>query len=362
MDLSVVVWLAIILISSIIGTGIAHLFRLPRALVLLGLGIGAQLLQFQTRLNITPYDSFIQVLVIGAFVFSVLDHAVQLNFHEWSSFMHGFAKFTVARVILTISVLVLLAYFTNSLLIPAVLLGLLVCAGAPELLRRKHSSETMLFNTDAIVSSSLSIVGVFLLLAAANSISAWTGVQQTVIGFFVNIATGLFLGLFCYRAIRATKEPWTRLIVFAIGILGFVLGEKFASGLGILVALGFGLFLANSKLPHEFLHGKWISGIAEGIVFILLGMFIPVSQTAWIAGIIIFVAVLVARYIALLLFQRQMHKAVVCLNNPIGMSVASTVVYLLIMMPHLQQFFIVIPVVVLLSLTLHTVINYPVKQ
>ncbi|MDO8660439.1 MAG: hypothetical protein Q7K43_00980, partial [Candidatus Woesearchaeota archaeon] len=320
MESSVVIWLAIIIICSIIGTGIAHLFRLPRALVLLVLGVVVQFLPGESGLKIVTsnlHNPIISTIITGALVFSVLDHAVQLNFHEWGTFIHGFAKFSIARIILTIGALVLLAYFTNSLMIPAVLIGLLVCAGAPELLRKKHSSETMLLHTDAVVSSSLSIAGIFLFIAAANSVSAWSGVQKTVIGFFVTLASGLFLGLLCYRAIHTTKEPWTRLIVFALGILAFVLGEKFAPGLGIIAVLGFGLFLANAKLPHEFLHGKWISGIAEGIVFILIGLFIPLSQTAWIAGIIIFVAVIVSRYIAVLLFQHRMHKAVVCLINPL---------------------------------------------
>ncbi|MDO8661440.1 MAG: hypothetical protein Q7K43_06120, partial [Candidatus Woesearchaeota archaeon] len=63
-----------------------------------------------------------------------------------------------------------------------------------------------------------------------------------------------------------------------------------------------------------------------------------------------------------LLFQHSMHKAVVCLSNPLGMPTAVATLYLLIALPYLQQFFIAAPIVILLSLTLHTLLNYPVTH
>ncbi len=362
MPLNSFVVIFLLILIGILGSIIARMVRLPRALLFITLGMIIQFWQFKFGELVNSSEPLFHSIALGVLVFCVLDHALQLNLHEWTSFTHGFFRFTVIRMLLTIIGIGIIAHLTQALVLPAILVGLLVCAGAPELLRKKHSQEALLFNVDATISSSLSITGVFLLIVASRGASVLDAVRNSVVGFFITIATGFFIGLLFYRLIRLSGQPFARLSVFLLGVVTFVLGERFAPGLGVLATLSFGLMLANAKLPQELLHGSWITGIAESAAFVLLGISIPFSQTAWLAGILLLTLIIVARYLAIIFTQPRMHKAMVCLSNPLGMPVAATSVYLATTLPYLQHFFLALPVVIFLSLVLHCAVNYPLAD
>ena len=79
-------------VVGILGNFVARTTRLPRALLFILLGMIAQFWQFKSGELVNFSEPVFQFIAIGALVFCVLDHAIQLNLHEWTRFTHGFFR------------------------------------------------------------------------------------------------------------------------------------------------------------------------------------------------------------------------------------------------------------------------------
>ncbi len=361
--LNAVFSILLLVTAGLLSLCIAHVTRLPRSLVLLLAGLGIQVAQLQSIVQLTLPESLFLPIATACLVYAALDHAVQIKLKEYTAFSHKLVHFTLVRVFVAIILIIVLQYIVHVSFVQALLISLLLVGGAPEIFKhvqKKHHVD-MLVHSDAAVSSIISLAGVFLFTTAA-SVGNLVGAQNAVLGFLLAVGIGIFFGGLFYRVIRMIPAIAARACLFVAGLLGYLLGERFIPGTGIFAPLSLGLFLTNTHIPHELTHGKTTSSVVDLVVFLLLGMYLPLMLDQWLLAAIFVLALVLARLLAIELVLHSFRmsaqeKLMTCLNNPLGLPAAAATLLLIMIAPPLAGILQLIPAVMLLTLVVHSLVT-----
>ncbi|MBS3176484.1 cation:proton antiporter [Candidatus Woesearchaeota archaeon] len=150
--------------------------------------------------------------------------------------------------------------------------------------------------------------------------------------FVTGIGSGIFIGIILLKILkRPFSGLYSPMAVFVAVLTAFALAENL-KGSGVLAVTSLGLFFGNTAVRQKVLLLEFESVLAKSLyilVFVLLGslLLIPWSLQFFMISIVLFLAHLFVRFLALTFIVKKMEysfseKIFLTLMNPKGISVA----------------------------------------
>ncbi len=347
--LSILTAIAVVLLIGILFSVLAKRLRLPEILILIIVGVvlgfftykGDPLIQFPT--------TFLTSVSLLALALIVFDSSSKLRLKELDTLSIKALKFVG---ILTLLSLVVFTIASKLLLgIPTVLALLFVTitlGTSPDivlsLLQDTKSKVMGILKLESVFNTPLNVLLPFVIIDFTQGQSEISGVVELIVPFLtkfvVGIGAGIFVGVILFKIMQKRYSPlYSPLAVIIASLLAYVLAENL-HGNGVLAVITLGIFFGNVAVKEklEVLSVESVLTKAFFIfVFILLGLTIKLPLTAefFTRSLILFLAYLIIRYIAVVISFRK-EKLVskemlfITLNAPKGISTAAVVFLLAI--------------------------------
>jgi cell volume regulation protein A len=197
---------------------------------------------------------------------------------------------------------------------------------------------------ESVFNTPLNVLLPFVIIDFTQGQSQISGVVELVVPFLtkfvVGIGAGIFVGVILFKIMQKQYSPlYSPLAVIIASLLAYVLAENL-HGNGVLAVITLGIFFGNVTVKEKVGVLSVESVLTKAFfifVFILLGLTIKIPFTAefFTRSIILFVAYLIVRYIAVILsFRKEKLKPkeilFLTLNAPKGISTAAVVFLLAI--------------------------------
>jgi NhaP-type Na+/H+ or K+/H+ antiporter len=333
-------YLAVLLILGVFITSICHNFKLSNVLFLVLTGY---LLKF---FNLDFFNNnLIIVLSALALIMIILETTMRLDLvHILTNFL-SVLKFNIAYLILSTYIMTLGIYqFFNipgnnfDAFILCLLLSLIIYGIDPfvtmEFFHSKKSRVSEMLEIEGFISGPIVVIFSFFIINYMNTTLTLTTSDVIAPLLIISkqivfaIIIGMVLAYILYKFIMNFKmlKELQALMIIAIGIAVFVLGEFFGAN-GSLATAIYGLFLrglTKQRMPKE--TTSLIAHILFIIVFILFGIefFFP-SLIFWIKGLVLFMIYLLLRFACIFLFIKDItfkEKLYITFNVAKGIEIA----------------------------------------
>lgn len=333
-------YLSIVLILGILATAVSSKLKISNILLLVLVGYVLKKMNFS-------YFNYDIVLVLSelALIMIVLESTTELNFkHIVQNFFpvlkYSIIYFVLSTYIITLAVFYMFDFQVKgfSAFVLCFLLSIIIYGIDPsiamEFSKVKKSRPVEMLEIEGAISTPFVAVFSFFvidyLVKSETSFSLGILKQFLVVGKQIVLAAviGVVLAYALYRFIKNFELPkeLSVLLMLAIAISSFVLGEFFAVDGSICVAI-YGLMLRgltkeemDKKVTSIFAHTLYI------IVFVLLGteFFFP-GFKFWMASLGLFVFYLLLRFLCIFIFIKELkirEKIFMTLNVSKGIEVA----------------------------------------
>jgi NhaP-type Na+/H+ or K+/H+ antiporter len=373
--LTLVTYSAIILLLGFLASILAKKINVPSALFLIFLGLILGNLSFSGK-PLMQFDmEFLSGVLILALVMIVFDKGSRFKIKEFDTFSYKTATFVIAFLALNIILISILAYFLFDFKnIYAVILFSIIISGIEFTLLNsfKHKAGKVIEALKVETSFNLPVVllAPFLLLDIIIANNEIAGIFNQVLyvaqHFIIGIGIGIFLALIFFKFLKKYySEKLFPLAIIVSAFLSYIMAENL-QGNGVIAVATLGIFFGNMYLKgkpilEEF--SELLFTALEILVFVLLGFMVKLnfSFLFFLKSILIFIAILIIRYISVLMaFTKdeftQKERLFMTLNSPKGISVAVlTFAFLLEGIAGMDTAINLIFVIIIYSLVLTTI-------
>ena len=347
--LSILTAIAVVLLIGVFFSILAKRLKLPEILILIVVGIvlgfftykGSPLIQFPT--------TFLTSVSLLALALIVFDSSSKLRLKELDNLSIKALKFVAILTLLSLVVFTIASKLLLGIPIILALLFVTITLGtSPDIvlsLLQDTKSKVMGFlKLESVFNTPLNVLLPFVIIDFTQGQSQLSGVVELIVPFLtkfvVGIGAGIFVGVILFKIMQKRYSPlYSPLAVVIASLLAYVLAENL-HGNGVLAVITLGIFFGNVSVKEklEVLSVESVLTKAFFIfVFILLGLTIKLPLTAefFTRSLILFLAYLIVRYIAVVLsFKKEKLSAkemiFLTLNAPKGISTAAVVFLLAI--------------------------------
>ena len=347
--LSILTAIAVVLLIGVFFSILAKRLKLPEILILIVVGIvlgfftykGSPLIQFPT--------TFLTSVSLLALALIVFDSSSKLRLKELDNLSIKALKFVAILTLLSLVVFTIASKLLLGIPIILALLFVTITLGtSPDIvlsLLQDTKSKVMGFlKLESVFNTPLNVLLPFVIIDFTQGQSQLSGVVELIVPFLtkfvVGIGAGIFVGVILFKIMQKRYSPlYSPLAVVIASLLAYVLAENL-HGNGVLAVITLGIFFGNVSVKEklEVLSVESVLTKAFFIfVFILLGLTIKLPFTAefFTRSLILFLAYLIVRYIAVVLsFKKEKLSAkemiFLTLNAPKGISTAAVVFLLAI--------------------------------
>ena len=313
--LVIVTSLATLLVTGFIAFFLARKTKLHEGLLLLVLGI----IIGKITLSGVPIVALAPETIAGiatiALALIAFDTCARTQLHELDTPTRRLLKTALYSAAVIFAALILAGYsalgltlFTSAIL-AAVILGI------------GRGNEGKLLTP-------LSIIIPFIILDFVKT----TGLQA-ITSIVIGIGTGAFIGLALFKLIHYLwNKPFAPLAVFIAILLSWTVAGRLG-GNSVLSVCVLGLFLAHAYSQHKItlLHAEHaLAKIISALVFLLLGIIIPLDSYSLLAGGLLFIAYALVRFMTLLATHKRptLETLSLALNASQGLASAAVVLLL----------------------------------
>jgi cell volume regulation protein A len=326
-----------ILILGFIGNYIFNKTQIPSIIWLLLFGVFIGLI-----FNVQRIDENLLSQVSGLFgaiavIFILFDGGINTDLHQLFRGAPRGLLLTITgfclSIIVTMIIVILITFsgfidisLENSVILGVILGAIVAGTSSPIViplasrLRNLEDKTKMVLSIESILTDPLCIVVVLaaVFMITTPNASLGDGVRSLVSTFAVGGVVGAIIGLAWLPIMhKIRKEQFSYIITLAVVFLIYSLTESWWGGAGALSCLAFGLVLGNGKKVLKMLnyHGKGFemdeetkhfhsltSFVIRTFFFVYLGMLVSFQKIEFIIiGIVVLVALLGFRYIAILI-------------------------------------------------------------
>lgn len=354
--LSYLTFLAIILLGGLLFTLLSNKLKIPNVILLVIFGLLLQLIRIDGENIIAFPASFVTSIAILALIIIVFHGSSQFKLRDFDTFsIEALKVFLVFLILNAVFLSVLTNFLFNLDLGFAIIFSVVMSSTAADavLSMIKTTSENKnikilqfesFLNTPFIVLLPFLILGVmgiqadpqgnFISLEGAAGISVGPQIalffQQILTGF----GAGLLIGIILFKALKKQYNNTLAQIAVVVGaLLAYVMAENL-QGNGVLAVITLGVFFGTSHVREksEFsMFSSFFSETLEILVFVLVGLifFIPGEFSFFVKSLILYIAYLVIRYIAILVTlgktSNTKERLFMTLVAPKGIAVATLV-------------------------------------
>lgn len=321
--LNIIALLASTIVLGYVGTIIFKKTKIPDLIWLLTFGVVAAVSGFVTResfLPVTPVLSAMALLIILFDAGLNTDFRVVVRSFPRSMLLTGLGMFLCIVTVGVIGVLVVGLEPIPAFVLGAILAGTssaVVLAIIKEL-KIRENVKTIL-NLESILSDALCVIATVALLSLiAPAVGAGSPILMVVSAFGVGILFGSIFGVVWLILLNRLKDmPFDYMITLAMILIAYVGSERIGGvGSGAIAAFSFGLVLGNRRLVSRVLKREYsisatlkkfhseITFFIRAFFFVYLGIVASIEVKYLAYGIVIAVALIVVRMLAVQLSMR----------------------------------------------------------
>ena len=347
--LGILTAISVVLLIGVVFSIVSKKLKIPEILVLIVVGIilgfftyqGEPLLQFPTV--------FLTAVSLLALALIIFDSSSKLRLKELDILSIKALKFVGIFTLLSVTIFTIASKLLLGIpIVLALLFSTITLGTSPDivlsLLQETKNKIFGFLKLESVFNTPLNVLLPFIIIDFTQGQSQITGVVELVVPFLtkfvVGIGAGIFVGVILFKIMQKQYSPlYSPLAVIIASLLAYVLAENL-HGNGVLAVITLGIFFGNVYVKEkvEVLSVESVLTKAFFIfVFILLGLTIKLPFTAefFTRSIILFVAYMIIRYIAVILsFRKEKLKPkeilFLTLNAPKGISTAAVVFLLAI--------------------------------
>ena len=333
--------LTIILLLGIIISNLASALRVPDVLLLLILGLALGSFGASYSVPLTDFPPlFLNAMSILALAMIIFDATTRMRLKEFDTF--SFQALKLVLVFLVLSILLFspfMHYLANIPLSLCVLFATIMVGTDPMIMftSKVKFKAAELLRIEGLINTPFTVIIPLLLIdLMSNETSLFASLAShfgDLLGQFVTgIGSGIFIGIILLKILkRPFSGLYSPMAVFVAVLTAFALAENL-KGSGVLAVTSLGLFFGNTAVRQKVLLLEFESVLAKSLyilVFVLLGslLLIPWSLQFFMISIVLFLAHLFVRFLALTFIVKKMEysfseKIFLTLMNPKGISVA----------------------------------------
>jgi len=347
--LGILTAISVVLLIGVVFSILSKKLRIPEILVLIVVGIilgfftykGEPLLHFPTV--------FLTAVSLLALALIIFDSSSKLRLKELDALSIKALKFVGIFTLLSVTVFTIASKLLLGIpIVLALLFSTITLGTSPDivlsLLQETKNKIFGFLKLESVFNTPLNVLLPFIIIDFTQGQSQIAGVVELVVPFLtkfvVGIGAGIFVGVILFKIMQKQYSPlYSPLAVIIASLLAYVLAENL-HGNGVLAVITLGIFFGNVTVKEKVDVLSVESVLTKAFfifVFILLGLTIKLPLTAefFTRSIILFVAYMIIRYIAVILsFRKEKLKPkeilFLTLNAPKGISTAAVVFLLAI--------------------------------
>jgi NhaP-type Na+/H+ or K+/H+ antiporter len=349
--LAIITSISVLLLIGIVASVLARKFLLPDVLVLIVLGIVFGFIEYQGRSLFEFPALFLATVSILTLALIVFDSSVMLRLRDLDVYSWKALKLVLVFSLLVLIVFSAVVHFALGVSVwLAVLFAVIVIGTSPEvvlpLLSGSRGVSLNILKLESVFNTPLSVVLPFVIIDWMHG--APSGAVQEIIGMMVpflaklvaGIGAGIFVGIILFKLTQKRYSPiYSPLAVIVAAMITYVLAENLA-GDGVIAVTTLGVFFGNAYLKQNklglFSAESVLTKALLIFVFILVGITIKIPLTVdfFITSVILFLAYLIIRFIAVSISFREFDFRINMLMSLICPKGISTIVVVFILAIH----------------------------
>lgn len=347
--LGILTAISVVLLIGVLFSIVSKKLKIPEILVLIVVGIilgfftyqGAPLIHFPTV--------FLTAVSLLALALIIFDSSSKLRLKELDALSIKALKFVGIFTLLSVTIFTIASKLLLGIpIVLALLFSTITLGTSPDivlsLLQETKNKIFGFLKLESVFNTPLNVLLPFIIIDFTQGQSQIAGVVELVVPFLtkfvVGIGAGIFVGVILFKIMQKQYSPlYSPLAVIIASLLAYVLAENL-HGNGVLAVITLGIFFGNVTVKEKVDVLSVESVLTKAFfifVFILLGLTIklPFTVEFFTRSIILFVAYMIIRYIAVILsFRKEKLKPkeilFLTLNAPKGISTAAVVFLLAI--------------------------------
>ncbi len=336
--------IAIILLIGLLVSLLSNKLKIPNVLLLILTGILLSFIRYNSKSLFEFSPTFLLSISILALVMIVFDGASRLKLKDIDKQSYNALKVTGLFILFN---LVFTAFITELLffrefdflsIILSLVFAILVSGTDPGnvFIFFKEKLKVLDFlKIEAIFNTPIIVLLPFMLIdLITKQINLLSKINPFLQQIVTGVGTGIVVGLIIFKSMRtAYSEQVSPVALLTATLLTYILSENLG-GSGVLAVATLGLLFGNMYVKNKIRLSEFssmLSSSLEILVFVLLGFIIKIdlSLTFFIKSLIIFVVIILNRYLALLIsVKKDFNKKEILfmsLNLSKGIAVATVI-------------------------------------